>query len=222
MDETPTRADCVVSAGPFARCLGFEPVQRIAHRRLLVPLSSAHEEALRRNPRATPVGYTLLTFADRWPEEYVEDRCELGRRMSTDAPMGEQQLDEEVWDAQRLRDLHTAMEAQNRTVMITAARDDESGRLVAFTELAVPLGAPQSAWQWDTLVLREHRGHGLGFAVKLANLQATLIQHPGVRRINTENGEDNAPMIAINDELGFEVVAHSVEWRRRIQPRRKG
>jgi GNAT superfamily N-acetyltransferase len=221
MDQTPTREDYVDSAGSFARRLGFEPVQRVTHRRLSLPLTVAHEEALRRHPKATPTGYTLLTFVDGWPEQYVEDRCELGRRMSTDVPMGEQEWEEEVWDAQRLRDLQATLEAQNRAIVITAARDDESGRLVAFTELAVPLGAPESAWQWDTLVLREHRGHGLGFAVKLANLRATLTRHPGVRCINTQNAEDNAPMIAINDEMGFEVAAHSVEWRRNIGPEAK-
>jgi GNAT superfamily N-acetyltransferase len=216
MDETPVRAEYVDSAGPFARHLGFVPAHGMARRRLSVPLPAVHEEALWRHPKATPAGYTLLTFAGGWPDEYVEDRCELGRRMSTDVPVGEQELEEEVWDAQRLRDLHAALEAQNRTVMISAARHEESGRLVAFTELAIPLGAPESAWQWDTLVLREHRGHGLGFAIKLANLRATLARHPGVRWVNTWNAEDNAPMIAVNDELGFEVMAHSVYWRRKI------
>jgi GNAT superfamily N-acetyltransferase len=214
-DESPTREDYVDCAGPFARRLGFEPAQRIVHRRLSVPLPAEHEEALLRHPKASPTGYTLLTF-ERWPDEYFEDRCELGRRMSTDAPVGDLELDEEVWDAQRLRDLQANLAAQNRAIMITAARDEESGRLVGFTEVAIPLGAPESAYQWDTLVLREHRGHGLGFAMKLANLRATLARHPGVRRINTENAEDNTPMIAINDEMGFEEVARSVYWRRRI------
>ena len=57
--------------------------------------SSRRTPTLRRHPKASPAGYTLLTFADRWPDEYVADRCELGRRMSTDVPVGEQELDEE-------------------------------------------------------------------------------------------------------------------------------
>jgi len=218
MDESPTRVDYVDNAGPFARGLGFEPAHRMARQELSLPLATEHAEALQRHPKARPLGYTLLTFPGGWPEEYVEDRCELGRRMSTDTPVGDLDLDEEVWDAQRLRDLHATMEAQNRTVMITAARDEESARLVGFTELGVPLGAPESVWQWDTLVLREHRGHGLGFAMKLANLRATLARHPGVRSVSTWNAEDNAPMIAVNQELGFEVVGHSVYWRRKFGP----
>jgi RimJ/RimL family protein N-acetyltransferase len=67
--------------------------------------------------------------------------------------------------------------------------------------------------------MREHRGHGLGFAMKLANLFAMLEQHPGVRRINTWNAEDNGPMIAVNEDMGFRVEARATDWRRRIAPR---
>jgi GNAT superfamily N-acetyltransferase len=96
------------------------------------------------------------------------------------------------------------------------ARDDGSARLIGFTEVAVPLGAPESAWQHDTLVMREHRGHGLGFALKVANLFAVAAAHPAVRMINTWNAEENAPMIAVNEEMGFGVVAHSAYWHRPI------
>ena len=80
----------------------------------------------------------------------------------------------------------------------------------------VPLGAPESAWQHDTLVVREHRGHGLGFATKVANLWALQERHPAVRSINTWNAAENEHMIAVNDAMGFEVVAHSVYWRKQL------
>ena len=170
-------------------------------------------------PRHGPSGYTLLTFADRWPDELVADRCELGRRMSTDVPMGEQELDEEVWDAARVRQIEAAFAAQNRAKVIAVARDDESGRLAGFTEIAVPLGAPESVWQHDTLVMREHRGHGLGYAMKVANL-AALEQRfgAGPRRVSTWNAAENAPMIAVNDEMGFEVVSRSNHWLKKLSP----
>ena len=218
-DETPLRPDYVDSAEPFARHLGFTVAQRMVRRCIDLPLDAAHADALRRDPRATPAGYTLVTFGDRWPDEDLDDRCELGRRMSTDMPTGEQELDEEVWDAARVRALEASLAAQNRAKVTTAARHDASGRLVGFTEVAIPLGAPESAWQHDTLVMREHRGHGLGFAMKLANLLAVHERHPAVRRINTWNAEENAPMIAVNEDLGFRVEAHSTDWHRPIAPR---
>jgi GNAT superfamily N-acetyltransferase len=218
-DLTPLRPDYVDSAAPFARHLGFTVALVMARRCIGLPLDAAHADALRRDPRAAPAGYSLLTFADRWPDEDLDDRCELGRRMSTDVPTGEEELDEEVWDHARVRNLEALLAAQNRAKVITAARHDASGRLVGYTEVAVPLGAPESSYQHDTLVMREHRGHGLGFAMKLANLLAVQARYPAVRRISTENAEENAPMIAVNDDLGFEVVAHSTDWHRPIAPR---
>lgn len=215
-DETPLRPDYVDCAEPFARRLGFSVVQRTVRRCIDLPLEPAHGAALRRDPRATPAGYSLVTFGNHWPDEYLDDRCELGRRMSTDIPMGEQELDEQIWDAARVRALEASLAAQNRAKVTTAARHDASGRLVGFTEVAIPLGAPESSWQHDTLVMREHRGHGLGFAMKLANFFAVHERHPAVRRINTWNAQENAPMIAVNEDLGFRVEAHSTEWHRPI------
>jgi GNAT superfamily N-acetyltransferase len=216
MDQVPTRPGYHDAGAAFATRMGFSPVQRHIRRELRVPLSADEARALDHDPRAHPPGYSLLTFSGPWPDEFIEDRCELGRRMSTDVPMGEQQRDEEVWDAQRVRLIEASLAAQNRARVTTAARHDASGRLVAFTEIAIPLGAPESAWQHDTLVLREHRGRGLGFAVKVANLAAVIEACPAVRTIGTWNAAENEQMIAVNDAMGFEVSAHSSWWLKKI------
>ena len=62
--------------------------------------------------------------------------------MSTDVPVGEQELDEEVWDEGRVRALEAGLAAQDRAKVTTAARHDATGRLVGYTEVVVPLGAP--------------------------------------------------------------------------------
>lgn len=217
--EIPVRPGYVDGATPFARRLGFSVVQRTVRRCIDLPLDAEHLDAMRRDSRAAPAGYTLMTFGNHWPDEYLDDRCELGRRMSTDIPMGEQELDEQIWDAARVRALEASLAAQNRAKVTTVARHEVSGRLVGFTEIAVPLGAPESTWQHDTLVVREHRGHGLGFSMKLANLVALQARHPGARRVNTWNAEENGPMIAVNEDMGFRIEAHSTDWHRPIAPR---
>lgn len=87
--------------------------------------------------------------------------------------------------------------------------DDEA----AF-ELALPQDHPHEAWQWATLVLREHRGHRLGLAVKLANLDYLATCVPEVRVVTTGNARENGQMIALNDMLGFEVVADGTFWQK--------
>jgi GNAT superfamily N-acetyltransferase len=216
MDESPVRPGYVDAAGPFARALGFAPAQEMMRRGIRLPFSPDDSARLQSDPRARPEGYSLLVFHDPWPDDYIEDRCELGRRMSTDVPHEGQQIDEEVWDVDRVRGIEGLLAAQNRARLTTAARDDATGRLVGFTEIAVPLDAPSGSWQHDTLVMREHRGKGLGFAMKVANLLALQDAHPDVRTVSTWNARENAHMIAVNEQIGFEVEATSVYWLQQL------
>ena len=71
---------------------------------------------------------------------------------------------------------------------------------------------PGTAIQTDTLVLREHRGHALGLAMKVANLGALQREKPGLRFVRTWNADTNTHMIAINRQLGFRIVGWSREW----------
>jgi len=218
MDEVPARPGYESASGAFAAHLGFVPAQHMVRRELQVPLNRDRSLALDLDPRSSPSGYSLITFVDRWPDAFIEDRCELGRRMSTDVPLGDQERDEEVWDEARVRQIEASLAAQNRAKVTTAALHDATGRLVAFTEIAVPLGAPESSWQHDTLVIREHRGHSLGFATKVTNLAAIVAAYPAVRMISTWNAAENQHMIAVNEALGFEVVAHSTFWTKELAP----
>lgn len=62
-----------------------------------------------------------------------------------------------------------------------------------------------------------HRGHRLGLAVKLANLDALADVAPSVRRIFTGNARVNAPMIAVNDLMGFEIVGAGWFWQKALR-----
>ena len=65
-------------------------------------------------------------------------------------------------------------------------------------------------------MLREHRGHRLGLAVKLANVDALGAIFPSVRLIETANAQENAPMIAVNEMMGFEVAADTTLWEKTL------
>lgn len=210
MDEVPVRPGFVNVSAPFALRLGFADALHMVRRDLSLPFSPATAERLRR--RATPEGYATVTFTDRWPDAFMADRCELGLRMSTDAPVGDQELDEEVWDEARVRHVEAQLDAMGRTRITTAAVHQATGHIVAFTEIVIPRSAPESVWQTDTLVMSEHRGHGLGLLMKVVNAAAVMEAFPAVRTVSTWNAAMNQHMIAINDELGFEVVANSAYW----------
>jgi RimJ/RimL family protein N-acetyltransferase len=55
-------------------------------------------------------------------------------------------------------------------------------------------------------VTREHRGHRLGLLVKTAMLEWLAVAESALERIVTGNAAVNRHMIAINEELGYELL----------------
>ena len=75
----------------------------------------------------------------------------------------------------------------------------------ALTELRVDPDVPGWGNQGNTAVARPHRGHLLGLLVKAALMQWLADAEPCVRKVVTYNSAANSHMIAINEELGYEV-----------------
>lgn len=161
--------------------------------------------------------YRLLTWWGAVPDEHLDDRAALMQRMSTDAPSGEMTIEEEHWDGDRVRNEEAVARAQGLSLVETAAVHVPTGRLVAFTTLAVPADSPDLAFQWDTLVLREHRGGRLGMAVKAANLRALGERFDRIRRITTYNAASNAPMLRVNTAMGYRPVLRTTCFEKRLE-----
>jgi GNAT superfamily N-acetyltransferase len=164
--------------------------------------------------RKAGAGYELVVWRDRTPDELLDDRAVLERRMTTDAPHGDLRVEEERWDGERIREYEAIHVARGRTVLSAGAV--HSGRLVAFTDLQIPLAQPERAHQAGTLVLAEHRGHRLGALVKTAVLRELAATMPQVRRITTFNSDSNRPMVAVNEALGFRPAGQLSTWSFRL------
>ena len=105
----------------FAERHGFRMVLENARRDLALPVPERRLGPLAGEALERAAGYTTLTWTSAWPDTYVEDRLRFGRRMSTDAPIGESSMEEEYWDESRLRSLEALQEAQGRTVLTSVA-----------------------------------------------------------------------------------------------------
>ena len=134
--------------------------------------------------------------------------------MSTDEPHGDEGHEEEIWDAERLGENDALRVAHGARFLIAVAEHITSGRLVACTELAIGAESPGQAFQMLTVVDPEHRGHRLGLAIKLANLDLLASRAPAVRLVVTGNASVNGPMIAVNDMMGFEVASEGNFWQK--------
>jgi hypothetical protein len=175
-------------------------------------LDEARLDALEAEARSRSAGYQTLSWIGPTPDDLLDDYAQLMGQMSVDAPMGEIDWEREVWDADRVREQERLTAEQRRTRLLTAVRHEESGRLVAFSAIGVSQLQTDPAYQWDTIVLRDHRGHRLGMLAKVVNTRLLRKQVPEARRVVTWNAESNTHMVAINDVLGFRPVERLAEW----------
>ncbi|CAN5202252.1 GNAT family N-acetyltransferase [soil metagenome] len=214
-DELPGEQGRSASRG-FGPALGFAAMQEEVRRDIALPLDPAVAAGLAAVAAEHAADYDLRSWHDAVPEDLVEDQAQLFRRMSTDVPLAELDWREELWDAARVRRDEHHVQVMDRTFLGAGAVHRPTGRMVAYTTMGVPRTAPQRAYQWDTLVLTEHRGHRLGTLVKLACLQRLAEQVPEARVISTWNAAENAPMIRVNDALGARVNGQLVNWQKRL------
>jgi GNAT superfamily N-acetyltransferase len=202
----------------FAPKVGFEVMLSGNLRHLAVPMEDERREELRAEVAGASdaAAYRVLTFEAPWPAHYIEDQCALFRCMSTDEPHGDEGHEEETWDADRVSENDALRTARGARFLIAAAEHRASGRLVACTELLLTSDAPAQACQMLTVVRPAHRGHRLGLAIKLANLDELARRAPEVRVVITGNAAVNTPMIAVNEMMGFEVASEGNFWQKRL------
>ena len=171
-----------------------------------------HISELAEQARREAAGYELVAWIDEAPEEYIDDFARLSGRMATDSPRGEADWQPEIWDADRSREVEREVRARGRTRVVTGAVHVESRRLVASTDITVSRQRPVIAYQWDTIVDPDHRGHRLGMLIKAANLDLLEASVPGVERVETWNATDNTYMIGINEAMGFKAIETETWW----------
>ncbi|MFJ4295171.1 GNAT family N-acetyltransferase [Curtobacterium sp. NPDC089689] len=194
----------------------FGQVNRIS--RLALPADASVVAVLReRAAGAAGDAYRVHAWTGRTPERWLDGVALLHTRMSTDAPEGDMEEPEDVWDADRLREQEAELERAPRTMVTIAVEHADSGVLVGFTQLAVPDAPERAVMQWDTLVLREHRGHRLGWLLKVEGIAFVEREFPGHPSIVTFNAEENRPMLDVNEAVGFVGVGSEGIWEHRDQ-----
>jgi GNAT superfamily N-acetyltransferase len=194
-------------ARAFAEASGFALDLLEAHRELGLPAEVG-------TPVVDPA-YEIRGWRDVCPDAWVDGYAQLRRVMVQEAPSGDAGLENEKWDAARVRHEEARWVEQGRSAQISVALA-MSGEVVGHTQLLFPEDAPAEVFQWDTLVLPAHRGHGLGLALKQANMRDAADLLEGRRRIHTYNAASNAPMIAVNEAMGFRQIAWVGEYVRTV------
>ncbi len=162
--------------------------------------------------------YRLVAWTGLTPEQFVDGMAFVRSRMSTDVPLADTVWTDEVWDAERVRTRdRTNITESGLTQSVTAVEHVPTARIVAFSELSLGHEPTDPSHQWGTLVVREHRGHRLGTIVKCANLLRWREIAPESPMVSTFNAEENRPMLAVNERVGFVPLTVAGVWKRVLE-----
>lgn len=158
--------------------------------------------------------YDVITWSGAAPEEHLQAYADMQSAMSADVPTGELTREQRTYTPERVREQEERLARSYRTHVAFARHRD--GSPAGYSLLFADKADPADAIQDDTLVLQEHRGHGLGARLKAVNYEAARTVEPGIRWVHTWTAQQNGPMQHINAAFGFEVleVMHEMELGR--------
>ncbi|MFD9408998.1 GNAT family N-acetyltransferase [Streptomyces sp. NPDC059989] len=210
-DRTSVAAE-VDLGGPgqaFAESLGFENVLPMAW--YVREIGGAEQAEV----PATP-GYELLTWHGLVPDDWA-GAAAVAHGAMEDAPSGDTDGQIKSWTAQRL---HAAQQLvlDRGGEMTTVAAVTPAGEVAAYTELVLPDPSGARALQYDTAVVPAHRGHGLGRAVKRRMEAEAAGRYPALRQIGTTVADENTPMRAVNEALGYRWERDAAVFQLKLQP----
>lgn len=131
-----------------------------------------------------------------------------------DAPMGDLTFEDEKFDLQRLRDFETAAQNKGERLYRVYARHRETGAVGGHTIVMVSPHRPDYAFQYDTAVSRDHRGHRLGLLLKVDMMHWMAEVEPQIHTIETWNQADNNYMISVNESIGYRLSRIFADFER--------
>jgi GNAT superfamily N-acetyltransferase len=159
-----------------------------------------HEETL---PLSAVPGISIVKWRSACPEEYVQSFADVRGVMNTAPQGGDVEYPDDRWDTDRVRQIEQNLREQQLDLYEVAARDDETGELVGYTEVVLYPNWPGFGEQWDTGVLPEYRERGVAKWVKTSMLQWLRNERTELKLLTTWNAAVNDAMLAVNKGLGY-------------------
>jgi GNAT superfamily N-acetyltransferase len=157
-------------------------------------------------------GYTAVAWDGPVPDEDLDAFVRVRHVMNT-APRDDLEMEDWVHTAERQREQEQKVLDKGDWWWTIAVRHDASGEFAGFTDIWFSKWFDDLCWQGNTGVDPAHRGKAIGRWLKAAMLLRLKAEKPKVWRIDTWNAGSNDHMLAINNDLGFEVVQWFGAWQ---------
>jgi mycothiol synthase len=212
--------DAVPAGEAFSRSLGGTAAR--VNRNSDLVLGDVDWEMVRswiRDCEGRGAGYTIEWWDGPFPPELLDDAAQFHHIMQT-APRDDLDVGDIVLEPGHVADIDRHLVESGRERWTIFVRDP-AGACVGGTEVTLAAWDPTVAMQQNTGIDPAHRGQGLAKWVKAAMLERIRAERPAVNVVRTGNAFSNAPMLAINDTLGFKVTEVRTEWQADIETLRR-
>jgi GNAT superfamily N-acetyltransferase len=144
----------------------------------------------------------LELYEPRIPDSAMAAWCTAYTAMLNTVPWEDMDHGDAVVTPETMRNRYEKFD-KSRSVHHALVAREPDGSISGLTEMRYVPHAPTSIGQDLTAVLPDARGRGLGKWLKAALLLHVRQLYPEVRWVRTDNAGSNAPMLAINRQLGF-------------------
>lgn len=178
---------------------------------LPVPDGLLEEIWSRAEPRLD--GYRILSWTDRTPTEHVAAYGVLLRQLELDEPDEDVVHEAPEYTPERIRTAEDRKERKGMRSLVAVALAPD-GSFAGNSVVEFHGGARTTlGFQENTLVMPDHRGHRLGYALKVTTHRMLATHAPHLRRLVTWNSHVNPWMIQINEDLGYRAVGREVTYQ---------
>ena len=159
--------------------------------------------------------YRVVEWGNFTPEKYRQPVCDALNVFVGMVPTGDLALDDISLTPERLvREERRSDDLDRRRFCAVAVATD--GTLAGYSDLFVTRYQEAKSAIGITMVQPEHRGHGLGLALKLATHRSLLTPFPQCEIVRTGNADANVQMNAVNEQLGYRLVEQILEVQKHL------
>ncbi len=145
-----------------------------------------------------------LEFFEDCPEDIVEDYCKIYTKVLNQAPREELDVGDWIVTPERRRKAEEHQKNVGHTWLTVITREPD-GDVSGLTEVFYLPSKVPLIYQDLTGVPEKYRGSGKGKWLKAIMLLEIKKRFPDVTTVVTGNATSNAPMLSINERLGFKV-----------------
>jgi mycothiol synthase len=147
-----------------------------------------------------------------YPEEMLSQVVELMELMNQQ-PFGDLEVEDFHTTPEQLRQMENNLFARGSQRWTYYIIDRSTGKFAGYTDTTWNPNRPEVLHQDMTGVFPQYRNKGLGRWLKTSMLEKVLKDRPQVKYIRTGNADSNAPMLKINNELGFKPYTADSLWQ---------